>query len=472
MAESKSRYFQTLLFLLGAISLFAQNEPDSIKYSLNTRMIGSQGTYAPFLSTANQYDRYSFSPNSLALWGTAHKEITAGKIVDYGFGMELNGNISKDESHFFAGEFYAEGKIYFLNVYAGRKQQVFGNQDTELSSGGMLWSKNSRPVPRIAIQTNEYLHVPYLNGFAEIKGGLSHGWLNDYPGINHLLLHHKFGYLRLGGSLPVKLNYGIQHVVQWGGQSEQYGTMPVTLDNYLRIFLGKSGNATASMSDQINTLGNHIISQNLGMDINLTPINISLYWQNITEDPPVKFITNTPTIEDGLWGMSIRLPGWNILNHVVFEYMSTTDQNGPWHDLDGVIYGGQDSYYTNGMYPAGWSYKKMSIGNPWITSPKYNEDGSTATTNNTVRLYYFSGKGKIKATDYRLTLAYSENFGLTKPIYTECKKQFSWQLETLTPMNVLKGATIILGVSGDKGTMYGNKLALFAGLSYSGLWKF
>jgi len=467
----KSKHYQTLIFLLIAIISQAQN--DTINYSLNTRFNVGTGSHASFLSTANQYGRYSFAPNSLTMWGTLHKELKNRNKYDYGFGIELDGNLSNNENRFFPGELFIQGKMHFLNVYAGYKQQVFGNQDEELSSGGMLWSQNSRPMPKLAIESNGFVSVPYTKGYLEVKGGLSHGWFENQKDLKGLLLHHKYAYIRLGGSFPVNLSYGVQHVAQWGGQSNVYGSMPATLDNYLRIFLGRSGNSTANWSDQENALGNHIISQNLGLDLKFKTALISFYWQSIAEDSPViKFITNTPTIEDGLWGMTVKLPGFQPLNHVVFEYLSTTDQNGPWHDLDGVIYGGLDGYYTNGLIPNGWSYKGMTIGNPWLTSPKYNNDGVTSITNNTVRLYYFSGKGKIESINYKLTLAYSENFGLTAPIYNSYKKQFSWQLETSTAAKFIKNTQISLGISGDRGAMYGNNLTLFLGVKYSGFCEF
>jgi len=469
----KLKYYHTLVFLLTSVLLQAQSQTDSVKYSINSRFTGGTGTYSPFLSTTNQYDRFDISPNSLTVWGTVHKEANDLKTFDYGFGAELVGNISTTRTRFFPVELYAQGKFYFLNVYAGNKRQVFGNQDEELSSGGMLWSQNSRPMPKLAIESNGYIAVPYTKGYMEIKGGLSHGWFENQRDLKGLLLHHKYAYLRLGGLFPVNLSYGVQHVVQWGGQSDANGTMPVTLENYLRIFLGKSGSSSASWGDQENALGNHIISQNLGLDFKFKIALVSFYWQSIAEDSPViKLITNTPTIEDGLWGMSVKLPKFKPLNHFVFEYLSTTDQNGPWHDLDGVIYGGLDGYYNNGITPNGWSYKGMTIGNPWLTSPKYNKDGLTSIINNTVRLYYFSGKGSLKAVNYRLTMAYSENFGHTAPIYKSSVKQLSWQLETSTAAKFIKNTQISLGISGDKGSMYGNNLALILGVSYSGFWKY
>lgn len=468
----KLKYILVLICSSVMVFAFGQSKSDTIKYSLNTRMMMGNGTYATFLSTANQYDRYSFAPNALTVWGTVHKNVSQQRKIDYGYGMELDANLAKTENRFFPNELYIQGKYSFLNMYAGMKQQVFGNQDATLSSGGMLWSKNSRPMPKITIESDDYISLPYTKGFIEIKGGLSHGWLNDDSGYKNLLMHHKYGYFRIGGQWPVKLSYGIQHVAQWGGSSAKYGSMPVTLGNFARIFLGKSGSSTANLSDQENTLGNHIISQNLGLDVNLKRVSVSIYWQNITEDPPVEFITRTPNIEDGLWGASFQIPKFKPLHHFVVEYVSTTDHNGPWHDLDGVIYGGLDSYYANGFYPNGWSYQRMTIGNPWLTSPKYNTDGIKSTENNTIRLYYFSGEGKINVINYRISLAKSKNYGGTKAIYNGYLKQFSWLIECSAPLTQKKHTQVTFGVSGDKGEKYGNNTTLFIGLSFSGFKNF
>jgi len=146
--------------------------------------------------------------------------------------------------------------------------------------------------------------------------------------------------------------------------------------------------------------------------------------------------------------------------------------SGPWVELDGVIYGGGDSYYKNGNIPNGWSYRGMTIGNPWLTSPKYNADGSPSITNDVVRLYYFSGTGIIHTFNYRLTLAYSKNYGLAKAIYESYKKQYSWQLETSRAVYFLKNTRMSLGISGDRGAMYGNNLAVMLGISYSGFWGY
>lgn len=462
------RRLLTFLFLLEVVLLQAQTFTDTIDYSINARFSPGSGSYAPFLSTANQFDRHSLTPNSLSVWGTLHKGIDDSATFDYGFGVEMDANLSKAENRFFPGELYLQGKAYFLNAFVGMKREVFGNQDPELSSGGMIWSQNSRPMPKISIETNGYLDVPFTKGYVEVMGGLSHGWFADSTVTRNTLLHHKYAYIRLGGSFPLNISYGLQHVCQWAGTSKDSVTSPATWGNYKRIFFGHSGSSSAPATEQFNALGNHIISQNLAIDLKLQSATFSLYWQDISEDPPVLRMDQAYNYQDGLWGLSVRLPEFKPLSGFVVEYLSTTDQSGPWHDLDGVIYGGTDSYYNNGVYPNGWSFYGMTIGNPWLTSPKYNENGDVSILNNKVRLYYFSGMGSIKKYSYKATFAFSNNYGSSSLTYPNSKRQFSYQLEASKPLSFLKNTKVSLGLSGDRGSMYGTNFAVLLGISYAG----
>jgi Capsule assembly protein Wzi len=177
--------------------------------------------------------------------------------------------------------------------------------------------------------------------------------------------------------------------------------------------------------------------------------------------------------EDGLWGLSLRLPKNKPLNRLVVEFLSTTDMSGPWHDLDGLIYGGADGYYNNGVYLNGWSFYGMTLGNPWLTSPKYNpnyEGGQVGFINNKVRVYHVAGTGSIGLLDYTAVLAYSRNYGTTQPVSvpTVCKEQFSWSLNTEMPFPYSKKTRMTLNFSGDRGEQYGNNYALLLGLRWEG----
>jgi len=469
----KKHSILSLIFgILISVFVYAGDGTDTIKYSLNMRSSLGFGDYSPFLSTANQYDRHSIYPNNLSLWGTLHKPLTHSKSFDYGFGTELDANISTAEKRFFPGELYAEGKVWLMIFTAGMKRERYGNNDPLLSSGGMIWSRNSRPFPRLSIESDGWLKVPYTFGFLEVNGGLTHGWFTDSTVTTNTLLHYKYAGVRIGGRLPVRINYTLHHVAQWGGTSPRYGTSPGTFGNFKRVFFGQSGDENADEDERINTLGNHIVSKNYGLEFTIKNVELDLYWQNIFEDKPITRIGKAVNLEDGLWGISLKMPKFEPLSRIVVEYLSTTDMSGPWHDLDGVIYGGQDAYYNNGFYTNGWTFYGMTIGNPWLTSPRYNEGGEEEIRNNRLRLYYAAGMGKIDKISYKTTIAYSKNYGSEGVIFDKCKNQFSWQLEANAPAPFWKNTTFSLGLSGDNGSLYGNNFAFLLGLSWNGFFAY
>jgi hypothetical protein len=442
---------------------------DSITYSLGARSVLGTGKFAPFLTSANQYDRHSIYSNNLSVWGNIHKDLNFNKFFDYGFGAEIDGNISSKENRIFPGEFYAEAKAWLLIFTAGMKRENFSNSDALLSSGGLLYSRNSRPMPLLTCKSVGWVKVPFTFGLLECMGGMSHGWFTDSTITRNTLLHYKYGGLRLGGKFPIKLSFVLNHAAQWGGTNPYYGTSPATIDNFIRIFLAKSGGADAPATERYNVLGNHIVSKYYGIQYDSKNFNVEFYWQNIFEDTPIRPLGMAYNVEDGLWGISFKMPKFKPLQRVALEFLSTTDMSGPWHDLDGVIYGGMDGYYNNGVYPNGWSFYGMTIGNPWLTSPKYNEGGAIGIQNNMVRLYYLSGLGSIKDINYRATIAYSQNFG--NPGWNhDSKDQLSWQLET--EKNIGRNLTLIIGFSGDNAKMYGNNFALLAGICWNGAFKY
>jgi hypothetical protein len=455
---------QLILYFL-ALSLAIQAQ-DTIVYSLNARFNPGTNMSAPFLSTVNQYDRHSFSPNGLSTWANVYK--ATSRTFDYGFGVELNSNLSPTEKRFFPAELYAEGKVGPFLAVLGMKRTIFGNQDADLSSGGLIGSQNSRPIPSLTFETKGWVDVPLTKGYLAFKGGMANGAFTDETVTKNTLMHHKWLDLRIGGSFPVNVNYGLQHVAQWAGESPNYGRSEASLDNFMRVFLGRSGSASGPATEYINTLGNHIISQYLGLSLQLKSVRMEAYWQDINEDKPILRMNKAYNKRDGLWGLSVRMPRFRPLYALVGEFLSTTDQAGPWHDLDGVILGGTDNYYNNGVYPNGWSFYGMTIGNPWITSPKYNTDGSVSFQNNCVRLFYLSGLGELNTFKYRFTTAYSLNWGLSHLQRTTPKRQFSGQLEVFHPVPNLRNTEFSLGLSGDRGQQYGNNLALLLGIRYAG----
>lgn len=431
--------------------------------SQEATFVGGTGQWAPFLSTANQYGSRSFKPNSISFETAAHLTLTG--ILPLQAGMDVVYSIDKNGGQWKPIEAFVGTTIGFIQVSGGRKKRTFGNQDA-LSSGNLLFSNNATPMPTVGIESNGWLNVPLTNGLVQVQGGWLHGWLGKSGQVDDVLLHHKFAGIRVGSWQGLKLSYGLQHAAQWGGNVNGvhvYGK--VNFDNYIRIVTGKSGTAEATISDQINALGNSIVYQDLRLDYTSEnkAWNVALYYQIIQEEGPIKRIFTTPNNEDGLIGLAIHSNKTPIFNHLCVEFLSTTDQSGPYHDLDGIIYGGADGYYR-GQYPGGWSYNGLTLGNPFLTSPIYNTGTSKSIENNAVRMVYLAATGIIQPQwTYHIRTAFSKNYGIARLVMPPSKNQFSGMFQTNYR---LKHWGLKLGYALDRGSMYGNNQAFTLGMNY------
>jgi hypothetical protein len=448
--------------LLASGIAFAQS--DTIHYDITLSGLSSTGKYAPFWLQNRQYGKTSTEPVSAGLLVGVYKDFSDKKrIFDYGF--KANGLVRTDKIHtdYYFHEYYAKARLLVFDFVVGAREEHLGNQDATLSGGGFLFSQNARPMPKVTIGIERFTPVPFTWGYLEIKGALSHGWFTDNTYAIGVLLHHKYVYLRVGGKLPVHLQYGADHVAQWGGNVPGLGIQPTGFKDYLAVFKGGHGGSDANLGDQINALGNHIFSQSLRLDVDLSDFKLGAYWQNISEDGPVRFIGNTVktmNAPDGLWGISLRNAHFPFVKGILYEYLNTTDQSGPFHDKDGIVYGGSDGYFYNFIYHSGWSYFSRTLGTPFITSPVYNTNGSVQTLNNRVQVHHLGLEGDICKYQYRLLSSFSKNYGFSSSPIGEMKPQTSVLLEVNKAFPKLAHLEFGCALGADFGQMYGNSLGL------------
>ena len=326
-----------------------------------------------------------------------------------------------------------------------------------MSSGSLLFSNNAHPIPRISIGLERWTPIPGLFGYVEIKGGLTHGWLDDHsPVVKGTLLHHKYIGGRIGGKLPVNLSYEFHHAAQWGGFSSVYGDLGNDWNAYKTTFMARSGGTMSN--DQINAQGNHIAFQQLALDIKGRGWKVSAYWQVIQEDGPIRMIGWTMNNKDGLWGVSVIQNHWPFIEGVSYEFLNTTDQSGPFHDKDGIVYGGADSYYENSIYPQGWSYFKRIIGSPLLS-----------TDNNRVMAHHIGVRGDIYGFKYRVMVNHAENYGRYRaPIRTH---NTAVLLEVRKYIPKAWGMEFGLSLAGDFGDQFGNAFGAQISISKKGIIK-
>lgn len=458
-------------------------------YKIETGAIVSTGNQTPFWLLSNQYGM--ITPDKFNAWIKLglKTSLSTERKIDYDYGFDLVDRQSNAFNKLYLHQAYLRLKFYFLNFQAGVMEEKFGNQDSSLSSGGLLWSGNARPMPRISILMPEYMPVPLTKGYLEFKGGLSHGWFDDNQFVKDSWLHHKYYYLQVGGKLPVHIHYGFHHYAQWGGESVDpaIGKLPRSFSDLLRIFFAKEGGSNSPILEQENVLGNHLGSRNFGLDAELSKIKLSFYWQTIIDDSTGRAFRN---IKDGLWGISFRTKNKDrLINGLVYEFINTTDQSGRYNYfwlLDGKMYPyqvpggeffnteGNDNYFNGCIYEAGWTYHSMVIGTPLITSrgvlEAINSDESYIW-NNKVLCHHFGLEGKYRNLLYKIFMSYYLNYGTNVSPFESTIPQYSLMFQAQIEDKLPWGINASLAVGLDHGQLYGNNAGIrLSFLKQSGGW--
>lgn len=433
---------------------------DTLTYGVELSAVASYGPRAPFWIHARENGNISAAPYSGNITAGIYKRATRpARWYDYDFGVALTGRFDTRRATGYFRELYAHVRLYVFDVTAGIKPMMCGSQNPSLSMGGMLFSGNAQPIPRISIGIDEYMPFPGLFGYLEIKGGLTQGWFVDNSRLDttietpNAMLHYKFAGIRLGGSLPVNISYEFHHAAQWGGYSPAYGQLGTDWESFKHIFMAKEGGH--HQADLLNAEGNHIGFQELALTAKWPQWKITAYWQTIFEDLSANFI-GCSNQTDGLWGLSLQQTQWPFIHSVTYEFMNTTGQDGPWHDRDGLIYGGTSDYYWNSSYAQGWTHFGRTIGNPFINP-----------YNNRVRTHYIGVAGDIYGYQYRIMASYTRNWGRYKyPLYNE---NTAVMLEVKKHVEQAWGLDFGIRLAADFGTQFGNEFGAMITISKQGL---
>ena len=450
---------------------------DTLYYGAEVLGVASSGKFAPFWLQSNRNGNISASPYSGNLSAGVYKPATQPcRWFDYDFAVQLTGRVQSNiptkfspYTKQFTGYFnqlYAHVRLYFIDVTAGIKPLNYESVDPLLSSGSMILSGNSQPIPRVTIGIDDYIPFPGLFGYVELKGGITYGWLADDVYIQNCRFHHKFAALRFGGKLPVNLSYEFHHAAQWGGVSPVYGDVGGDFHSFLNVFAAQSGGTMSN--DQQNAQGNHVGSQQLALTAKGNGWNVTAYWQNFFDDN-FAFLGFGHNLPDGIWGISVQQTKWKWIEALTYEYMNTTDQSGPWHDRDGLCYGANDSYYRNSVFCNGWNYFYRSMGTPFITSPLYNIDGTIYTLNSRVRLHHVGVRGDIFGFKYRLLCSHARNFGNNNDSKALLSTNTATLLEVSKHIEKAWGLDFSLSLAGDFGTQFGNQFGAMLTIRKQGI---
>lgn len=451
---------------------------DSLSAFFSLQGLVSTGSYAPFLLHSNTRGMTAHTPYSGNIAIGLHKEATAPhRWYDYDFHLTALARCYNAVAAPFAldmpagaawrygsislSEVYAHVRLFVFDLTAGIAPISSSIIDEPLSMGSLLFSDNAPSTPRISIGIDRYTAFPGCYGYLELKGGLTHAWLTGDSYVRGTMLHYKHIGLRLGGRLPVNLTYECHHAAQWGGQHPVYGDLGNNMHAYVNAFFARAGGSM--LNDQLNAQGNHLVSQQLMLTGKGSDWRVDAYWQNLSEDNLI-FLGFGQNIADGLWGVRLKLDKWPWVQGVVYEFLNTTDQSGPWHDRDGLCYAGSDNYYRNGVYRGGWSNYMHTIGNPYLTSPLYNTDGTLYSLNTRVRVHRVGLRGDIYGFGYRLLASYARNYGNSqyqvRPLSDNCALLLDVHRLVPQAWNLDFGIRLAADIGSQFGNTFGAQLTI------------
>lgn len=395
--EMRRGFVFIILMALGLADVFAQafpqptEAPQGLKVSAEVYGGAFSGGSAAFWSVHGQGGRRSLRSTSVLL------DITASYRHLLGQGHEITGVLEgMIESGLKPIYRVRQFGVAYKNDWAGVKIGAMDYQQpieySPQTSGPMVLSNNALPIPMILLHTNNFIEIPRTNGLVSIFADFSVGRFFEKK-FNQLtypdpikgqytigtLWHHKTGYLRIGNknaAIPLTFTLGGTHAAHWGGRHIGLDKKePTSFKDFIKVLLGKSGGSDATISDQINVLGNHYGQYLFELAWHAPRSTWQLYHLHIFEDKSGMEFNNGP---DGLWGLHLNLKEKSLpISDAVVEYITTLNQSGPFHILDFERPngegrgGGNDGYYSNGEYRGGASYVGMNIGNPLLIARGY-----------------------------------------------------------------------------------------------------
>lgn len=415
----------------------------------------------PFWLYTNTFGQINYDTYLLGNIGVATPFVkTNTRALDYTFGFEGTAALGDLKNRIFIDQLY--GALRWQNIVLEIGSQKHKELYNGLSAGNgeLLYSSNARPIPGIVISSNDYIKLPKAVGrYLAFKFRYGEYLTFDDRYVNNTRIHNFMVAGRLNITPEFSLEAGFEHYAQWAGDGQPKG-----FKNYLKIVTVKEGGEDASVSDQINRLGNHL-GQHLGKAKYENDVfEASLFYAHQFEDGSGRKFKNLP---DGLYGMYFtRKKHSKWFKSALYEIHYTKSQSGAHHNDQqnpDIVLGGEDNYFNHGGYRSGWTYYGNVIGSPFFSPNKANADDLTdGVYNNRFVAHHFGVSGALPLDiEYRIRFSYSQNYGTYSSPFTNkdgkriSKPQFSFGAEFIAPNFNLPFNTA-LNIGFDKGDLLKN----------------
>lgn len=457
--------------ILWCTNTFGQALQQGLTYNVESSVAWSNDeNFAPFWLTSNRHGLFSTESNSGFLKAGIFRSTQedSQRNWQHGYGLELVGAYNHTSS-FFIQQAYYDIAWKGMQLSIGSKERRSALKNPLLSSGGLIFGTNARPVPQVRFELPEYITIPGTNDWIHIKGFLGYGmytdnnWQKEFvsPGQRYTLdaLHHvKAGYMKIGneekspfyfeGALEMATQFGGHaYNVKWGRQEIKTNDfkMGSGIKDFFEALIPMGGDATDGETTDgesyANASGNHIGSWHFSFTYAPEDWKIRAYYEHMFEDHSMMFFEYG--WEDGLVGLEVTLPKNPFVHSFLYEFMNSKDQSGAvYHDHTPEIsdqISAIDNYYNHLLY-TGWQHWGMSMGSPFMISPIYNTSkhtnlyyditGSLNFYYNRMQTHHIGLCGSpMKGLDYRLLVSHSKHWGSYSMPLIDTEEQTSALLE-------------------------------------------
>lgn len=455
-------------------------------YSVEANASFSGGKHTPLWLNANRYGLSSVEKNNGYLRAGIFRPYDENRF-SYRFGIDLAGAY-RSTAAFAIHQAYFDLRYYWFELSIGSKKRTMEMKNQALSSGGLTFSNNARPIPQVRIGIPEYLALDKKKLFS-IKGHIAYGmftddnWQEDFIASNtykhtkHVLYHSKALFAKIGNEarFPLVFEGGLQMATQFGGKAIKDGytiNMPHDVKAFFKAFIPSTGDSDTPLGEQTNIYGNHLGSWMFSLSYKFPQWKIRAYYDHFFEDQSMMF--GEYGWKDCLAGFEITLPQNKIANCLVYEYINTRDQSGPiFHDSTPVFpdqISAIDDYYNHSIY-SGWQHWGMGIGNPLLVSPLYSDNGLIIFKSNRMTAHHLGISGQPStAWKYRILFSYANHWGTYFDPLPEKQKNINALAEvTYSPQRKLDGWHFTLSAAADGGKLIGKSAGAMLSVRKEGL---
>lgn len=504
----------TALLMAPSICLATENADTAARekvadYTASALFGASTGHFAPYMIGSLNHGKTPMKSWSLADVCVV-RELNRDKRFSWGFGGEFLFGYSHRAKYLrwqeadnqwtinkqgpeaiWLQQAYLEIKYRGVFLTAGMKEHESALLNQRLSSGDLVESGNSRPIPEVRAGFIDFQDIPFTNGWVQIQGEIGYGKMVDnaynkkhfnyYNYHLHLgaLYTYKRCYFRTNPKQPFSVTVGMQTAAFFGGETQYYQDGKIqpekarkfseSLKTFFKVFFPFAEGGEDYYTGQ--TLG----SWDCRMRYRLPNRDeIFAYFQGPWEDGTGIGRRNGL---DGLWGLEYKASRPGIITGAVFELLDFRNQSGPVHwqpnDTPGTPIlthvQGRDNYYNNYFYNAYANYG-MSIGTPFLMSPIYNQDGYPAFACNRACGFHAGLSGLFSnEIDYRFLVGYQRGLGNYDYAYPRPRTNTSMLLEAGWDASVLaSGLSARLQLAFDAGSLRGNNFGGALTITYKG----